>query len=91
MLNTPTDMRRKPWIPCLNCKEDCDLGTKMVVHIFTHTKNPQCLYPPSVALLHRDPKLIDVNELALGHLKIPRGEGQLKKLQTRNWMSSLQA
>ncbi len=33
-LNTPTDVRRKPWFPQLDCEEDRDLGTKMVVPIF---------------------------------------------------------
>jgi len=73
MLNTPTDMRRKPWIPCLNCKEDCSLGTKRVVHIFTHPKNR------AVALLHCNPKLIDINELASGHLQNSERGGAVKK------------
>ena len=44
-LNTPTDMRRKPWIPRFDCNEDRDLGTKMVVPIFTHPKTCGCTSP----------------------------------------------
>ena len=77
-LNTPTDVRRKPWIPRFDCEEDRDLCTKMVVPIFTHPKNTQCPSPRAVALLHRNPKLIDVNELASGHLKNSERGGAVK-------------
>ena len=78
-LNTPTEVRRKPWIPRLDCKEDRDLGTKIVVPIFAHPKNPRCQSPRAVALLHRNPELIDVNELASGHLKNSERGGAVKK------------
>ena len=78
-LNTPTDVRRKPWIPRFDCEEDRDLCTKMVVPIFTHPKNTQCPSPRAVALLHRNPELIDVNELASGHLKNSERGGAVKK------------
>ncbi len=38
MLYTSTDMWREPWIPRLNCKEDCNFGTMVIVPIFLHTK-----------------------------------------------------
>ena len=78
-LNTPTDVRRKPWIPRFDCEEDRDLCTKMVVPIFTHPKNTQCPSPRAVALLHRNPELIDVNELASGHLKNSERGGAVKE------------
>jgi hypothetical protein len=51
----------------------------MVVPIFTHPKNTQCPSPRAVALLHRNPELIDVNELASGHLKNSERGGAVKK------------
>ena len=78
-LNTPTDVRRKPWIPRFDCEEDRDLCTKMVVPIFTHPKNPQCPPPRVVALLHRNTKIINVNELASGHLKNSERGGAVKE------------
>jgi hypothetical protein len=68
-LHSSKDVQGEPRIPRLNRKHNRDLGTKMVVPIFTHPKNPQCPSPRVVALLHCNTKLIDVNELASRHLK----------------------
>jgi hypothetical protein len=78
-LHTSKDVRGEPRIPRLNCKYNRDLGNKMVVPIFIHPKNPQCPSPPAVALLHRNTKLIDVNELAPGHLKNSKRGGAVKE------------
>ena len=47
--------------------------------IFTHPKNPQRPSPHAVALLHCNPELIHVNELASGHLKNSERGGSVKK------------
>jgi hypothetical protein len=39
MLYTSADMWGKPWIPRVNCKEDCNVGTMVIVPIFPHMKN----------------------------------------------------
>jgi len=79
MLHTSEDMLGEPRIPRLDCKYNCDLGTKMVVPIFTHPENPQCPFLRVVALLHCNTKLIDVNELASGHLKNSERGGAVKE------------
>ena len=78
-LHTSEDMLGEPRIPRLDRKYNCDLGTKMVVPIFTHPKNPQCPSLRAVALLHRNTKLIHVNELASGHLKKSKRGGAVKE------------
>ncbi len=72
MLNTPTDLLRKCWIPRLDGKKDSDLGTVVIMPIFPYPENPQRPPPCSVSLLQRDPKLINVNQLLPGHLKNPK-------------------
>ena len=79
MLHTSEDMLGEPRIPRLDREYNCDLGTKMVVPIFTHPENPQCPSLRAVALLHCNTKLIDVNELASGHLKNSERGGAVKK------------
>ena len=79
MLHTSEDMLGEPRIPRLDREYNCDLGTKMVVPIFTHPKNPQCPSLRAVALLHCNTKLINVNELASGHLKNSERGGTVKE------------
>ena len=78
-LHTSEDVRGEPRIPWLNREYNCDLGTKMVVPIFLHPKDSKCPSPRAVALLHRNPELIDVNELASGHLKNSERGGAVKE------------
>ncbi len=79
MLHTSKEVWGEPWIPWLDREYNHDLGTKMVLPIFTHPKNPQRPSPCAVALLHRNTKLIDVNELASGHLKNSERGGAVKE------------
>jgi len=79
MLHTSEDMMGEPRIPRLDREYNCDLGTKIVVPIFTHPENPQCPFFRAVALLHCNTKLIDVNELASGHLKNSERGGAVKE------------
>jgi hypothetical protein len=79
MLHTSKDMLGEPRIPRLDCEYNCDLGTKTVVPIFTHPKNPQCPSLHAVALLCHNTKLIGVNELASGHLKNSKRGGAVKE------------
>ena len=78
-LHTSEDVRGEPWIPRLDCKYNRDLGTKMVVPIFTHPKDSKCPSPRAVALLHRNSKLININEPASRHLKNAKRGGAVKE------------
>jgi hypothetical protein len=51
MLNTPTDVWWKSWIPLLDGKKDSDLGTMVIVPIFPYPEHHQCPTPCVVALL----------------------------------------
>ncbi len=79
ILHTSEDMMGGPRIPRLDREYNCDLGTKMVVPIFTHPENPQCPSLRAVALLRCNTKLIDVNELVSGHLKNSERGGAVKE------------
>ncbi len=70
-LNTPTDMRRKPRIPRLDCEENSDLRTVIVVPVFSNTKNLKRPPPSVVALLKSNAKFIDINQLSSGDFKNP--------------------
>ncbi len=72
MLNTPTDLRRKSWIPRLDCKKDGDLCKVMIVPVFSNTKNLQRPPPSAVALLKSNPKLININQLLSRDPKNPK-------------------
>jgi len=83
-LHTSEDMQGEPWVPRLNCKNNSDLRPMVIMPIFTYPKNPQGPPTCAVALLHRHTELINVDELAPGHLKNTNRGGEFQKLHTRN-------
>ena len=66
MLHTSKNMLGEPRIPQLDREYNCDLGTIMVVPIFTHPENPQCPSLRAVALLHYKPNSLMSMSLSRG-------------------------
>ena len=79
IINTALHMLRKSRITRLDCKQDGELFAVPVVAIFPHPKQLQC--PPlfSVASLNCHPKLINIYEHPLWHLKNSKGGAWFQK------------
>ncbi len=68
-LNTSTNIWRKSWVPWLDCKDDSDLCTMVVVSILSDTMYLYGPPPRAIAFFKSHTKLVNVNELPSGHLK----------------------
>ena len=93
-LNTSTNIWRKSWVPWLDCKDDSDLCTMVVVSILSDTMHLHCPSPSAVASLKCSPKLINVDEPPTWHLKNAKGWGAIPEsphLKLNIWLLRLVA